>query len=185
MGTGLGLSIVKRLTELMGGRVSASSEVDKGSVFTCEIPFVVAEMKKKVDSPAMEVKAVDFTGKLILLVEDNALNQLVAEKFLQWMGFEVEIAGNGVEAIEAMKKKRYDAVLMDLQMPEMDGYETTRFIREKMKGRNRIIPILAMTAHAIRGEEEKCINAGMNDYISKPLNRNVLMDKLERLLAIE
>jgi PAS domain S-box-containing protein len=183
-GTGLGLAIVKRLVELQKGVVFLKSEAGQGSVFSVVLPFMIGDgtKKKKGRKPAGVIESEHIKGKRALLVEDNVLNQMVAQKFLEGFGLNVCLADNGMQAIEILKKENFDLVLMDIQMPEMDGYAATRFIREKMSDVKKRVPILAMTAHAIHGEEEKCLKAGMNDYISKPLSRDVLRDKVVRLL---
>lgn len=179
-GTGLGLSIVKKLVGIMNGKMMLNSTLGIGTEFNIIIPVEVAigesENKETVD-PDNSDKQIIYKKKL-LLVEDNKLNQMVAERFLAKMGAKVTIAENGLEAIRILKSDDFDAILMDIQMPEMNGYETTKFIREKLEKRKRNIPILAMTAHALAGEEQNCIDAGMNDYISKPIIR----ENLEKML---
>jgi two-component system, sensor histidine kinase and response regulator len=124
-------------------------------------------------------------GLRILLVEDNVINQKVAEQVLnKRLKANVEIAGNGVEALEALRRDDFDVVLMDCQMPEMDGFEATGRIRKDLTGvRNPAIPIIAMTARAMQGDREECLQAGMNDYIAKPIHAEALMATLARTLS--
>jgi CheY-like chemotaxis protein len=118
----------------------------------------------------------------VLLAEDNAVNQLVARKLLAKLGIEVEIATNGEEAIEALRGTRFDLVLMDCQMPVMDGFEATRRIRDRASGvLNPLVPIVAMTANAMRGDRERCLEAGMTDYLSKPVNPADLAAAVKRV----
>ncbi|HET7818641.1 MAG TPA: response regulator, partial [Bacteroidia bacterium] len=183
-GTGLGLSIVKRLVELQGGTVSLKSKLGKGSTFFFELAFPIVDNHcVEQEKETQLTQTTDLSDREVLLVEDNSLNQMVAEKFLESMGTKIDIAENGAEAVKMLKKKNYDLVLMDIQMPEMDGYEATRCIRNNFSGKKKDIPILAMTAHAFQGEEMKCRQAGMNDYITKPLNRSILLDKVRQLLT--
>lgn len=179
-GTGLGLSIVKKLVDLQNGKVDLKSTFGKGTEFTVTLPYEEVNstiVKEKVMDEVMPDKSM-LQGKKMLMVEDNKLNQMVADKFLKSMGIIVTIANNGMEALKILESKNFDAILMDIQMPEMDGYETTRFIRSHFPHPKNSLPILAMTAHALIGEEKKCIDAGMTDYISKPLKK----EALERIL---
>lgn len=182
-GTGLGLSIVKRLLELQGGSIKVKSKVGKGATFTVELPFVISTTN---DETPQLIEIDEFEKELfnisVLLVEDNILNQMVATKFLETMGLKITVVNNGLEGINELARCDYDMVLMDIQMPHMDGYTAAKFIRTKLKGEKKHIPILAMTAHAISGEKEKCIAAGMDDYISKPLKREHLKSKIINLL---
>jgi len=118
----------------------------------------------------------------VLLAEDNKVNQTLAVRLLEKRGYVVSIAGNGREALAALEKEAFDIVLMDVQMPEMDGFEATSAIREKERFAGRHIPIVAMTAHALKGDEERCLAAGMDAYISKPIRTNELFSTIEKVL---
>lgn len=174
-GTGLGLSIAKSLVELQGGEMHLKSEVDKGSEFYFELSY------KKVDSMSIEPLQKGFVPQKllsdlkILLCEDNTLNQKLAKRVINKFGFQVEIASNGKIGIEKLQKEKFDLVLMDLQMPEMDGYQAVTAIRKEL---NMQIPIIAMTAHSLVGEKEKCLEIGMNDYIGKPFTQEELYRKI-------
>ena len=118
----------------------------------------------------------------VLLVEDNLLNQKLAQRILEKRGYSVVLAGNGVEALEALEREGFDLVLMDLQMPEMGGLEAAALIREKERIQGGHIPIIALTAHAMKGDRERCLEAQMDDYISKPFNRSELYAKIEKAI---
>ncbi|MGE0560450.1 MAG: PAS domain S-box protein [Flavobacteriales bacterium] len=182
-GTGLGLSIVKRLLELQGGSIIVKSKEGKGAIFTVEIPFGISTTDDEIiQTITFDEYEKELFKTTVLLVEDNTLNQMVATKFLESMGIKITVVNNGLEGVNELARSDYDMVLMDIQMPHMDGYTAAKFIRTKMKGKKKHIPILAMTAHAISGEKEKCIAAGMDDYISKPLKREHLKAKIINLL---
>ncbi len=177
-GTGLGLTISRQLAHLMGGEIEAESEEGKGSTFVLTIPLVpVCGTSYAVARPVpKERNQLSFQAK-VLLVEDNRVNQIVATRVLNQFGCTVSTADNGKQGVEMIQTGSYDIVFMDVQMPEMDGFEATRTIRRI--GRWNDLPIIALTAHAMRGDRERCIAAGMNDYLSKPLE----FEKLEQVLA--
>jgi len=184
-GSGLGLAITKTLIEIMGGTIDVESAVGKGSVFRVSLPLKTS----KKQTPANDhLTLIDQTSRKtqtaqlghILLVEDYDPNVLVAGTFLEGFGYSYDVASNGLQAVEKFQANQYTAVLMDVQMPEMNGLEATRSIRvfETENGKTRL-PIIGMTAHALTGDREKCIDAGMDDYICKPFNANELRDKLK------
>jgi CheY-like chemotaxis protein len=171
---------VKQLVELQGGTVCVKSKIGSGSLFIFNLKF-----KKQLPPEALNKKQTGKKVELthieklnILLVEDNLLNQILAKKVLTNWSWNVDVADNGLIAVQKLKNTSYDLVLMDIQMPEMDGYEATRQIRKTANLSKRNIPIIAITAHAISGEAEKCYNAGMNDYITKPFDEKVLYEKI-------
>ena len=178
-GTGLGLTIAKQLVELQGGRISVKSKVGEGSVFTFNLKF-----KKNLNAqPDTKGKKIEISAQQeenvnVLLVEDNLLNQILAKKVLTDWKWNVELAENGVIALEKLQNQDFDVILMDIQLPEMDGYEATRQIRHAFSAPKSITPIIAMTAHALSGESERCRKAGMDDYISKPFDPKVLYAKV-------
>jgi PAS domain S-box-containing protein len=174
-GTGLGLSICRSLAQLMGGEIHIESEKNKGTVshFSLFLPVGTVNDLPQRKSMATELgRHPDFQGKQVLLVEDNEYNRLLAKTFLANAGLNVTEAENGAEAVEKVKSQTFDLILMDVQMPVMDGFEATKLLREQLR---LTTPIIALTASAINGEKQKCLAAGMNDYLTKPFYEEELL----------
>jgi CheY-like chemotaxis protein len=184
-GTGLGLTIVKQLVELQDGRITVSSVENEGSTFIVFIPYGIGKARNIQslgnDSALKEVNASQLS---VLLVEDNEINRLYAKSVLKKWQCQTDTAENGLVAIEKVKNNSYDVVLMDIQMPILDGYETTKAIR-LMDSEIAQVPIVALTANATKSDVEKCLAAGMNDYLPKPFTPNDLYRKLFQELHIK
>ena len=173
-GTGLGLAIVKNLIEAQGGSINVKSELNQGSTFSFTLSFQKTITETVIDELAIEINK-DLKNIKVLVVEDMALNQLLMKTVLDDFGFERDMAGNGKIAIDMLQKKSYDIILMDLQMPEMNGFEATEYIRNTLKSD---IPIIALTADVTTVDVAKCRAAGMNDYIAKPIDEKILYTKI-------
>ncbi len=180
-GTGLGLSIVRQLVQAMQGSVSVQSELGKGSVFTVLLPFDRKPAEAPAQSSAARTETPVPRDIRLLVAEDNPMNRRVVELLFDEWKFPYTMVHNGREAVELLGKdpNAFDLVLMDIQMPELDGYEATRQIRQKLGLR---IPIVAMTAHALPGEREKCLSFGMNEYLAKPVREQELLDLIARFV---
>jgi signal transduction histidine kinase/HPt (histidine-containing phosphotransfer) domain-containing protein/ActR/RegA family two-component response regulator len=190
-GSGLGLAIVKQLVEMMGGEVGADSVLGKGSRFWFTVALERAEILNRSDSQHAEAIGIKIrreqapaegdggagSSPVILVAEDNDVNQILAIRMLQRRGYRAEAVGDGHQALAALKRHRYAAVLMDCQMPEQDGYDATIELRLSERG-GRHTPVIAMTAHALGGDREKCLASGMDDYLSKPIKP----EELDRVL---
>ena len=189
-GTGLGLTITKRLVELMGGEIGLRSTQGVGSTFWFTLPLVEADIEPDASDSRSPTVSNDFTQAVLsdaahyhlLLVDDNVINQKVATLQLQKLGYTVDTAANGLLALEAIKNARYDLVLMDCQMPVMDGFEATRQLRQLEQPTGNRLPVIAMTANAMEGDRQRCLDSGMDDYLTKPINTGHLTATLKRWL---
>jgi len=197
-GTGLGLAICRKLVEMMGGSIHVASSPGKGSTFSltmklgksngaCRptdqttVPGSGSAALPESSGNVAESPAIAPNDSRILLAEDNLINQIVAVKQLEKLGYKVETASNGLDAVEAHRQRNYQVIFMDCQMPEMDGYEATKKIRQMESEQNlEPVRIIAMTANAMEGDAELCLATGMDDYIAKPVDHNKLIAALKR-----
>lgn len=181
-GTGLGMAIVKKLVDKMGGRISVSSEEGMGSMFVIELPFKLAPTPETQEEERLAAGA-EISGLNILLAEDNPLNAEIAKTLLEDKGAQVTVVGDGLQAVQLFNRSlagTFDIILMDVMMPVMDGLEATRAIRKLPQAEARTIPILAMTANAFREDAEKCLAAGMNAHLAKPLDLRKVVAEIAR-----
>jgi len=182
-GTGLGLTIVKKLVELQKGEISVSSQLNEGAVFNVVLPFKKGDKDASKRDTNAYVQPDEYPKNLkVLMAEDNELNQLLSKSMFARLGWELDIAENGKVAWEKVQRTEYDVILMDVQMPEMDGYQTTQKIRHELPKPLSEIPIIAITAHSLPSELKKCLDAGMNGYVSKPFKINELTAKITALM---
>lgn len=179
-GTGLGLTISKKIVELMQGQLQVTSTEGKGSQFFFDIRLTKTDCPVTQAPSAAPISQANPHDKYLLLVEDNKINQLVAGKFLQKFGYQYDIAENGAQALERMQTKAYDAILMDCQMPVLDGFEATKRIRLLEQSSQRHVPIIGLTANALEGDREKCLACGMDDFTTKPIKIDELEAKLKQ-----
>ena len=188
-GTGLGMAITKNIVDLMGGTIHLTSKQGEGSEFIvtleCELANKTVQDKQS-SCPKAEKKHLDYSGKKVLLVEDNELNREIATEILKSLGLKVDYAADGMEAVEIMSSEagnQYDMIFMDIQMPKMDGYTATREIRTLKDMKKANVPIIAMTANAFDEDRKKAIKAGMNGHIAKPIDVNVILQNLDRIFG--
>ena len=177
-GAGLGLAISKRLTELMGGTMTVDSTPGRGSIFHLTVVGKPSDLPLPASEIAEQPRPAHGLSLRILLAEDEAINRIVVLHMLRQLGYEADAANNGIEALQALERDTYDVILMDIQMPDMDGFEVTRRIRSARREQPHII---ALTAHALAGDRERCLAAGMNDYLSKPVRLRDLQFALANL----
>ena len=180
-GTGLGLPICKRLVEMMGGSIHARSRLGRGT--TVWFTLTCRRSSQKAIEEVIPNDTLEADRARVLVVEDNPVNQEVVGSMLSGLGFEVSKAENGAEALQVLERMQFDLVLMDCQMPTMDGYRATEEIRRR-EGDGRHTPIVALTAHAMEGDRERCLAAGMDDYLAKPLNLERLGETLGRWIRL-
>jgi CheY-like chemotaxis protein len=184
MVTGFATEVVRQAAEAAGAVGFLTKPVTLSSLYDMLVGTFAGGGKARSALP--EAAAPNLTGIRVLLVEDNAVNQMLARRLLERLGATVSIADNGLAAIEKLQQGSFDVVLMDCQMPELDGYEATQRIRAGAAGEPaRTIPIIALTANALSGDRERCLEAGMNDYLAKPINPTVLRTKLEGALKLD
>jgi two-component system, sensor histidine kinase and response regulator len=187
-GAGLGLAIARELLEMMGGTIGCESALGRGSTFWFEVELATPAAGRRPVAPAHPGeepgplrRALDPQAPLVLVAEDSPVNQLVAVRALERCGCRTAVAGDGRQVLRALASGHFDAVLMDCHMPEMDGYEATAELRRSEAGKGHI-PVIAMTANAMKGDVEKCLAAGMDDYVSKPMRHQALLETLQRWL---
>lgn len=183
-GTGLGLAISKQLVKKMNGELIVQSAAEQGSRFICIFTWELAKHKLEVRSVVPEeLEAENFLSR-VLLVEDNTVNQKVALKMLKDFGLYCDLAEDGLQALHLARQNQYDLILMDLQMPNMDGYQATKALREE-EGLNKVTPIIALTANALYDVKNQCLQAGMNDFLAKPYKKALLQQLLTRWLKVK
>ena len=182
-GTGLGLAIAREIVQLMGGTISADSTPGHGSTFRFQVelaaPLADASPPLRARTTTTATPAAGPQAPLVLIAEDSKVNQIVAARAVERCGYRVHIVDDGEAALEALQTQRYDAVLMDCQMPNLDGYEATIQLRH-LDGPNQRCPVIAVTAHAMDGDRQRCLDAGMDDYLTKPMRHTQVAETLSR-----
>ena len=181
-GTGLGLSICKSLIEMQGGEIWLESKVGTGSTFRFIVPYKKEEITETTTESFNFMNYQALSKCKILVAEDVEINQFLARHIIESWGAEVHIVDNGQKALDKITNEDYDIILMDIQMPHLNGYETTEIIRKQMPAPINQIPILAQTANVLKSEMDKCFEVGMNDYISKPFDTEILFSKITQLI---
>jgi len=185
-GTGLGLTISKKLLDLLSGTINVESEPGKGSRFIINLPFKTKtktdQKNKEVISKPMELREEENKTVKILLAEDNEANQFLIKAITKSKDWDITVVDDGDQAVEQFKKDKFDLVLMDVQMPVMNGYEATKLIREFEVEKGTHTPIIALTAYAMKSDRDLCLEAGMDDYISKPFKRQQFLDKIAEVI---